>query len=42
MSTSKQKSPKYLRKTPVQYRRFCFVVSGGYPFFIPFLAVSHP
>ena len=29
------KSPEYLRKTPVQHERFCFVVSGGYLFSRP-------
>lgn len=41
MMVNPQKVPDMLRKTPVWNRRFYFVVSGGYPDFLPFLAGSH-
>lgn len=42
MSIRSEKVPKHLRKTPISDGRFCCLVSGGYPFFVPLLAVFHP
>ena len=36
-----QKVPDILRKTPILNGRFCFVVSGGYSDFLPFLTGFH-